>query len=154
MDANTKLYVAKEEGELGTNAIIPTQHTASDAGYDLYSTEDIVVTASNHALVPIGLRISVDKGYWYTIHPRSSLAFKKGVLPTPGSVFDSTYTGNMDIKMLNLSDKDYTIKRGDKFAQVVIHKHNSSIVNELGFDELINKFSEDRGNDGWGSSGK
>lgn len=146
----TKLYIAKEH----ENAVINTRPHEHDAGMDLTATENVTVPAKGFALVPIGLRITCVEGYWYSIYPRSSLAFKRSVTPMPGSVFDSHFTGNMDIKMLNLSDTDYTINKGDRFAQIVLHKVNEFQVIETSVNELEEMFSDKRGDCKWGSSGK
>lgn len=146
----TVLYIAKEHKD----AVINTRPHEHDAGLDLSATETVVIPARGTALVPIGLRVTCIEGYWYTIHPRSSLAFKHSVTPMPGSVFDSTFTGNMDIKMVNISDKDYTITKGDRFAQIILHKVNKFNITEIDVTSLEDMFSDKRGDSKWGSSGK
>lgn len=143
------LYVAKEFED----AKLPTQEDES-AGWDLYAYKDVCIQPGHYELVPIGCRITVDIGWWYSIYPRSSLDFKKSVAPKPGSVFDATYTGNMDIKMYNKGTEPYVISKGDKFCQVVVHKKHSSKLSELSVDELEHIHKDGRGNNGWGSSGK
>jgi dUTP pyrophosphatase len=145
-----KLYVAKEYPD----AILPTQNHNTDAGWDLYAYENITIPVGETALVPIGCRITVDPGYWYSIYPRSSLGFKKSIIPANQSVFDASYTGNMDIKMVNLGKEDYTISKGDKFCQLVVHKVNQLKLTELSVSNLEDLHKENRGNKGWGSSGK
>lgn len=146
-----KLYFAKEV----EHAVIPTvkPHDA-DAGLDLTATETITIKPMSTNLVPVGLRVTCEPGYWYTIKPRSSLAFKHSVTPMPGSVFDAKFTGNMDIKMLNLSDKEYTINKGDRFCQIVLKKVHEAEIIELSVEEQEDLFSDGRGNKCWGSSGK
>lgn len=145
-----KLYVAKEYED----AIVPTQNHDTDAGWDLYAYETITIPAGETALVPIGCRITVDEGYWYSLYPRSSLGFKKTIIPSHQSVFDASYTGNMDVKMFNRGKEDYTINKGDKFCQLVVHKVHPLKLKELSVSELEEIHKEGRGNEGWGSSGK
>lgn len=145
-----KLYIARENED----AVINTRPHEHDAGMDLTATETVTIPSKGYALVPIGLRVTCEEGYWYSIYPRSSLAFKHSVTPMPGSVFDAHFTGNMDIKMINLSDKDYTINKGDRFAQIILHKVNEFNVVETSVEKLENMFSDKRGDKKWGSSGK
>ena len=84
------------------------------------------------------------------IRPRSGLAIKNGItlLNTPGTV-DSDYRGEIKVILVNISNDKYTIKPGDRIAQMVL----SQFVQ--GQFELVENLDEtDRGSSGFGSTGK
>lgn len=138
------------------DAVIPIKKRAQDAGIDLHSTKTVVIKAGERTLVPIGLRIILEDGYYYTFAPRSGLAFKSNIIPSHYNIMDSNYTGNCDVLMHNRSNEDYTIEKGDRFCQLMVHKVPITKLLEISkeeFDEIVDIKSE-RGDNGFGSSGK
>lgn len=138
------------------DAILPSKTRINDAGYDLYSIMDVSIEPGERKLVPIGLRIICPDGYFYTFAPRSGLAFKNNIIPSHKNIMDSNYTGNCDVLMLNRSDKQYIIKKGDRFCQLIIHQIPEITIediDELDF-ELYAYQKQERGDSGFGSSGK
>ena len=104
-------------------------------------------------MVPTGLYFQIHEDYELQIRPRSGLAAKYGitVLNTPGTV-DSNYRGEIKIILVNLSKKDYTIKKGDRIAQGVF-----SYVLKQKWSNLqkVDKLSSTTRNEGgFGSTGK
>lgn len=77
-------------------------------------------------LVPTGLYIQLPDGYEAQIRPRSGLALKKGitVLNSPGTL-DADYTGEVGIILINLSNEPFTIKSGERIAQMVISAYST-----------------------------
>lgn len=120
-----------------------------DTGFDLTSVEEVLVPAKGSALVNTGLKLaSMPPNIWCAIAPRSGLGFKHGIQPHLG-IIDNGYTGDLGVKLYNLSDVDYKVSKGDRVAQLI-------------FYPLITPFAEwtdtadqtDRGENGFGSSGK
>lgn len=131
---------------------LPAYATILSAGMDLRAaiTEDITLSPLQRALVPTGLFIALPQGYEAQIRPRSGLAFKNGitVLNSPGTI-DADYRGELKVLLINLSDTPFTIKNGERIAQMVIAPHET-ITWEL-TDALEDSI---RGTGGFGSTGK
>ena len=65
--------------KLHKSAILPTRANDSDAGYDLYAIQDMIVGPMDKAIVPTGISIEIPKGYYGRVAPRSGLAVKNGI---------------------------------------------------------------------------
>lgn len=93
-----------------------------DTGYDLTCVEGITVKAGNSGIVLIGLDVGyITPGYWFRIEVRSGLGFKND-LTTHFGVIDNQFRGNLDVKIYNQGKSDYTFKKGDRIAQLVVYK--------------------------------
>ena len=114
------VYIKKIE----ESAIIPTRATDSDAGYDLYSTNDGVVPARGRKVVSTGIAIAIPPGYYGRVAPRSGLAVKRGIDVLAG-VVDSGYRGVVGVVLQNLSDEDFPFKKGDRVAQLILEQCNT-----------------------------
>tara|TARA_B100000686_G_scaffold138083_1_gene145453 strand:- start:728 stop:1159 length:432 start_codon:yes stop_codon:yes gene_type:complete len=130
---------------------LPKYETEYSAGMDIkaYLENEIIINPSERALIPTGLYISLPKGYEAQIRPRSGLAIKKGitVLNSPGTI-DADYRGEIGIILINLSNEAFTIKDGDRIAQVVITKYSTVLWEEVKKLDISN-----RGDKGFGSTG-
>ena len=127
---------------------LPTYATALSAGMDLRANieEDITLLPLQRQLVPTGLHIALPEGYEAQIRPRSGLALKHGitVLNTPGTV-DADYRGEIMVLLVNFSNEPFTVKDGERIAQMVIAKHE-----KVDF-ELVDTLDEtERGAGGYG----
>lgn len=130
------------------DAVLPKKNFASDSGWDLVAVEDTVITANSRNTVPVGLKLAyLENGYWLSVESRSGLSFKNGILAHPG-VIDQNYRGDLGVLLYNHSTTDYTVKKGDRVAQLVLH-YNIDINVEWGTVQQT-----DRGEKGFGSSGK
>lgn len=146
----TKLYVAKEFED----AILPTRNHDTDAGYDIYCHEAVIIPAGGFSRVKTGIRITCEEGYWWTIKSRSSMGYVKQI-ESYGGVMDSHFTNDTTVLVYNKTNKDYTLSKGDKFCQVVVIPLPEVELVELpSVKELEDSFAHGRGNAGWGSSGK
>ena len=130
---------------------LPTYATALSAGMDLRANieEDITLMPLQRQLVPTGLHIALPEGYEAQIRPRSGLALKHGitVLNTPGTV-DADYRGEIMVLLVNFSNEPFTVKDGERIAQMVIAKHE-----KVDF-ELVDTLDEtERGAGGYGHTG-
>lgn len=130
------------------DAKLPTKNHESDTGYDVYCVEDKVVPARNSTVVAVGLKFAdIPEGYWIKVESRSGLGFKHGIMAHPG-IIDNGYRGDAGIKLYNLTDKDYEIKKGDRIAQFVVYMNVHMAVEE---GKVVDSA---RGDKGFGSSGK
>ena len=128
-------------------ALPPTKHNPNDAAFDLYAVSDMQIPVNTTDIVHTGICIEIPTGYFGKIESRSSLA-KRGIFCTAG-VIDSGYRGEVKIVMNNMSQENYSVKQGDRIAQIIIHKvENFEIVASESLEENL-----DRGG-GFGSSGK
>jgi len=101
---------------------LPAYMTEGAAGMDIYAAveRDMVLAPGTRALVPTGLAIALPPGYEAQIRPRSGLAINHGItmLNSPGTI-DCDYRGEIKVIVINLGDKDYILKRGERIAQMV-----------------------------------
>jgi len=118
-----ELDVLLEILEHASDLPVPSRATSGSSGVDLTAAvdSDIVVMPGKTELVPTGLKVSIPRGYEWQIRPRSGNALKYGitVLNSPGTI-DSDYRGEVKVILANLSEKPFTIQRGDRIAQAVL----------------------------------
>lgn len=131
---------------------LPSYQTESSAGMDLRANLDkqVVLKPMQRALIPTGLFIELPQGFEAQIRPRSGLALKSGitVLNSPGTI-DADYRGEVQVLLINLSDKDFTIENGDRIAQMIVAAYEK--VAWLPVEVLS---ETNRGTGGYGSTGK
>lgn len=130
---------------------LPSRATAHAAGFDLRAAVDlpIVVPVGGRALVPTGVAIAVPPGYEAQIRPRSGLALRHGIglINSPGTI-DSDYRGEIGLPVINLGGKPYTIRRGERVAQLVIQA-----VCRVDLRLTLELDATERGGQGFGHSG-
>ncbi len=104
---------------------LPRYMTPQAAGMDLHAAVDRAVTIANGAiaLIPTGFAMALPSGFEAQIRPRSGLAVKHGIglINSPGTI-DADYRGEIKIALINLGTEAYTVRRGDRIAQMVIQK--------------------------------
>lgn len=130
-------------------AVLPEYKTSGASGMDLSSVEEITLNPLERKLVSTGIAIQLDDGFEAQIRPRSGTSIKHGLtLVNCVGTIDSDYTGIIYIPMINLSTEPYTIKIGDRIAQMVISKYSSAKL------EVVDELNEtERGEGGFGSTG-
>lgn len=134
------------------DAVFPKYNYITDSGFDLYSTETVILKPFGRALVPTGIKLGIPENYEIQIRPKSGLAINQGltVLNTPGTV-DQGYTGEIKVIMFNTNNCDVVIEKGSKIAQAVLCP---VVRGEYVFFESVKSLDEaDRGNNGFGSTG-
>jgi dUTP pyrophosphatase len=101
-------------------------------------------------LAPTGLTIALPAGYEAQVRPRSGLALKHGLtcLNTPGTI-DADYRGEVKVILINLGQESFTIKRGERIAQMVI-----APVTQGEWDVVETLSETARGAGGFGSTGR
>jgi len=141
-----EIFISKKEG-----ASTPTYATRLSSGMDLCAFLDkpITIMPSERALIPTGISISIPEGYEAEIRPRSGLAYEHGitVLNTPGTI-DADYRGEVRVILINLSTVPFTIRNGDRIAQMII----KNIV-KVRWKEVLSLPETERGSGGFGSTG-
>jgi len=143
-------------------ALIPKKATESAAGYDLCAwlkdsyDEQTLIAPHSTMIVPTGLNVNIPNGYEVQIRPRSGLAakFAVTVLNTPGTI-DSDYCGDgedfeLKVIMINHNKIPFTIKHGDRIAQMVVAK---LALNELVVVEEFSTTDKTSRKGGLGSTG-
>lgn len=115
---------------LSANAIMPKRGTKRSAGYDLYATCDVLIKAHSMAKVVTDVCAYMNDDEYLAIFIRSSLAIKYGLsLANSVGIIDSDYyhnpdnNGNIIVAIMNNTDVDYTIKKGDRIAQGIFMKY-------------------------------
>ena len=138
----------------GEGLALPAYQTAHAAGLDLLAAvpadAPLVLAPGKHAMVPTGLTIALPKGYEAQVRPRSGLAARHGVtvLNAPGTV-DADYRGEVAVLLINHGPEPFTIRRGERIAQMVIAQ-----VARADFVSVTELSSTDRGAGGFGSTGR
>ena len=91
------------------------------SGADIYASEELVIEPGAIKLVSTGFSMAIPEGFEGQIRPRSGLALKHGisVLNSPGTI-DSDYRGEVKVILINMGKEAFTIKHGDRIAQLVI----------------------------------
>ena len=105
---------------------LPSYQTNGSAGMDLraHLEKDVVLKPLERSIIPTGLFMALPLGYEAQVRPRSGLAAKYGltVLNSPGTI-DADYRGEIGVILVNISNTDFTVKNGERVAQLVISKH-------------------------------
>lgn len=132
-------------------AIVPTYGSEESACFDLYvdmrDQEECVIQPHETVKLGTGLAFELPDTCYMEIKQRSGLA-SKGVFPV-GGICDADYRGEVMVLLHNGSNQPYTVKDHDRIAQAICCHYN-----HLDFyisDELT---ETERGNNGFGSSGK
>ncbi|HYW64178.1 MAG TPA: dUTP diphosphatase [Bradyrhizobium sp.] len=138
----------------GRGLPLPAYQSADAAGLDLLAAvpdaAPVTLAPGQHALIPTGLVIALPKGYEAQVRPRSGLAAKHGVtvLNAPGTI-DADYRGEVGVLLINHGDAPFTIKRGERIAQMVI-----APVTHAELTAVASLSGTDRGSGGFGSTGR
>ncbi len=130
---------------------VPRYMSEGAAGLDLAAAIDEQITIKPMARVAVstGLAFAIPMGFEGQVRPRSGAAFKQGltVVNAPGTI-DSDYRGEVKVLLVNLSDKEVFISKGDRIAQMVI-----APVVQCQLEEVTALSDTQRGEGGFGSTG-
>lgn len=137
--------------KLRPDAVLPAYaHGAhEDAGMDLCAVEDATLEPGVPRMVPTGLTVEIPPGYEAQVRPRSGLALKHAIaMPNAPGTIDPGYRGELRVILLNLGREAYTVRAGDRIAQMVVARYEAvEWVEESLADSA-------RGTGGFGSSGR
>lgn len=137
----------------GEGLPLPAYETLHAAGMDLRAAvprdEPLVLHPGDRHAVPTGLSMAIPPGYEGQVRPRSGLAIRNGVtcLNSPGTV-DADYRGEVRVILVNLGAEAFTIRRGDRIAQLLI-----APVSQAALREVTTLDETARGAGGFGSTG-
>lgn len=130
---------------------LPSYATPDASGADVAAAvkEDVALKPMERRAIPTGLVVAVPPGYEVQVRPRSGLALNNGVTVAnaPGTV-DSDYRGELMVVLVNLGNETYTIKRGERIAQLVV-----APVVQGTFTLAESVPPSERGSGGFGSTG-
>ncbi len=133
----------------GQGLSLPAYATEGAAGMDVLAAEDIDLASGARHAVATGLAMAIPPGFEIQVRPRSGLALKHGIsVPnTPGTI-DSDYRGELKVILINHGADMFTIRRGDRIAQLVL-----APVVQARWVEVLNLDDTARGEGGFGSTG-
>ena len=130
---------------------LPQKKTDGAAGFDIVAacTDEITLSPMERKAIETGFCLEISAEYEVQIRPRSGLALNHGitVVNAPGTI-DADYRGEVKILLINLGDDTFTIKRGDRIAQMVVAP---VIKTQLLPNNVLKKTA--RGDGGFGSTG-
>lgn len=136
-------------------AILPQKATPGSAGYDLFSMDRYMLYANGRVMIPTGIAVAINEGWYGRIAPRSGLAAKHGIDVLAG-VVDSDYRGEVKVVLHNTGNYEVEIGKDMAIAQLVIERCWDGAVefvtdkNTILQDDL--EFATERGLKGFGSS--
>jgi len=133
--------------KLVSEAKLPIKKKKGDAGFDLYSIEEVVLKPGEKKLVRTGIALEIPKGYFGLIKDRSGLAAKYSLHCLAG-VIDSNYRGEVKVVLINLGKETIKLEKHSRVAQLLIIPNPEFEVKEV--KTLSNT---ERGDNGFGSSG-
>lgn len=148
---------------------LPAFTRDGDACMDCYADERVEIPGFDlnvglgRAMVPLGFKIALPKGWEALVRPRSGLALKEGltILNSPGTV-DENYRGEVCAIVVNTQVKPRVVEKGERICQLAIRPvyGNNSFGDITGKScgvtwNVVDKLNEtNRGEAGFGSSGK
>jgi dUTP pyrophosphatase len=136
-----KIKVSIKRKEDCNDLPLPAYATSGSSGMDLYADvrEDVIIRPGEIRCISAGISLSIPEGYEAEIRPRSGLALKYGItlVNTPGTI-DSDYRGLLKIILINLGKDDFTVRRGDRIAQMVFKEYaRAQFVETHALDETV-----------------
>ena len=130
---------------------LPTPASAGSAGLDLRAAveADLTIRPGERVLVPTGLAVAIPAGWEGQVRPRSGLAIRHGIglVNAPGTI-DSDYRGEVSVLLINLGQEPFTLRRGDRIAQLLLARAEA-----IEWEEADDLSTTPRGSGGFGSTG-
>jgi len=125
---------------------LPTRGSREAAGYDIYAAEDAEIGSLEIRKIRTGICIQMPPGFFGQIYGRSGMAANRGLLSVAGTI-DSDFRNEIHVVLFNTSSDSQKIRKGDRIAQIVFHRHMVPIF--VFADEL----DESERTGGFGSTG-
>ncbi len=126
------------------------QHPREDAGLDLMARIDLTIEPGERKLVPTGIALAIPAGFVGYVNPRSGLALKHGVtVLNADGVIDPGYRGEVGVILINHGTQTFSVKRGDRIAQLIFHSYSPVSWQEV--EDLPASCREEKG---FGDTGK
>jgi len=125
--------------------------TEGASGMDLFASleEEVILYPGERRLIPTGIAVAIPEGFEGQIRPRSGLAIHQGIglVNGPGTI-DSDYRGEVSVLLINFGETPFTIRNGERIAQMVISRVFRSTLVEV--EDLPPTMRQDGG---FGSTG-
>ena len=152
LDSSPVIKIVRLRPESDADIPLPRYMTPHSAGMDIWAaiTDDVMLNQGQISMLATGFAIELPHGFEAQIRPRSGLAVKHGIglINSPGTI-DADYRGEVMIAVINLGQKPYIFRRGERIAQMVINK-----VYQLRLEEVDRLDETARGTGGFGHTGK
>jgi dUTP pyrophosphatase len=130
---------------------LPQYMTEGSSGMDLFASleKEVTLEPGERRLIPTGISVAIPDGFEGQIRARSGLAIQKGIgiVNAPGTI-DADYRGEIGVLLINLGREPFTIRDGDRIAQMVI-----SQVLRVTLEEVDNLPPTRRQGGGFGHTG-
>ena len=151
MSNDLTVKILRLNPEVNGDIPLPQYMSAQAAGMDVCAavSGDLVLKPGKITLIPTGFAIALPVGFEAQIRPRSGLAVKYGIglINSPGTI-DADYRGEVKIPVINLGADAYTIKRGERIAQMVLKRAYRAALQEV---DVLEKTARNTG--GFGHTG-
>ena len=138
--------------KLDDGAFMPSRAFSQDAGLDVFTPIAFTIKAGGSYTVDTGVHINLPRGSYGRLESKSGLHVKHDIVCLGGTL-DEGYLGSVRVKLYNFGEQDYTFEVGDKIVQLVILPVLKPSLQEVD-DEEWGKLSSDRGEGGFGSTGR
>jgi len=135
--------------KIGENGKVPAYAHETDAGADLFASEDYIISPATIEMIETDLYVEIPAGYFGGIYSKSGLASKGVSVANSPGILDSDYRGMCKVLLHNFNKVPYKIQKGDKIAQLILHKFEHA-----DFIETKELSDTKRGAGGFGSTGK
>ena len=113
---------------------LPQYMTEGSSGMDLFASleKEVTLEPGERRLIPTGISVAIPEGFEGQIRPRSGLAIQKGIgiVNAPGTI-DADYRGEIGVLLINLGREPFTIRDGDRIAQMVISQVSRVTLEEV-----------------------
>jgi dUTP pyrophosphatase len=144
-----KIYIRRLKKNHPTS--LPQYMTEGSSGMDLFASleEETLIHPGERKLIPTGISMAIPEGFEGQVRPRSGLAIQKGIglVNGPGTI-DSDYRGEVKVLLINFGNEPFSIRNGERIAQMVISRvFRSTLV------EVENLPPTQRQGGGFGSTG-
>lgn len=150
-----EMHVAVTFVKLSPTAMVPARATSGAVGYDLHSDQDVDIGPGMRAVVSTGLAMAFPAAYgggqcgvYARIAPRSGLAVRG--IDVAAGVCDSDYRGEYKVVLVNHSARTFSVRRGDRIAQLVFELVAAAEFVETTADAVV---PTARADGGFGSTG-
>jgi len=135
------------EYTLDEGAFVPTKAHRDDAGFDLRTPKAVTVYAHSSVSIDTGFHVAIPSGYCGFLKSKSGLNVNFDLVNE--GVIDCGYTGSIVVHLYNHGDEDYYFQAGDKISQLVILE-----TPYVEFIQLVELYKTERGDNGFGSTGR
>jgi len=113
---------------------LPQYMTEGSSGMDLFASlaQEVTLVPGERKLIPAGISVAIPEGFEGQIRPRSGLAIQKGIgiVNGPGTI-DADYRGEVGVLLINFGKEPFTIRNGDRIAQMVISPVTRATLEEV-----------------------